>query len=169
MSAPSYPDCIDKRSFQSGLEFQDFVCTLLMRDAIVLQNTGSKLYQIKVGENLQGFEIKLDRRFQETGRLSIEIAEKSRAEMSDWTPSGIYRDDNTWLYIQGNYQRVYVFPKKFLVSLHLTNRYEIDSTATVQKFYLPLSDAEKYAAKVIDVRWNEGQPLPLRQFPWRRE
>ena len=71
-----YPDCPDANSFQSGLEFQDFVCLRLAQEHVILQNTGSKLYQLRIGENLQGFEIKLDRRCTETGRLSIEIAEQ---------------------------------------------------------------------------------------------
>lgn len=149
---PVYPDSKDKNSFQSGLEFQDFVCNELAKEGIILQNLASRRYQFEVGENLQGFEIKLDRLFLSTGRLSIEIAEKSRADMPNWTPSGIYRDDNTWLYIHGNYQRLYIFPKNLLRKLHNTRRYQEDEAhGTVRKFYLPIKDAAKYAAKVIEI------------------
>ena len=165
----NYPDCKDKNSFQSGLEFQDFVCTVLMREGIVLQNLGSKLYQLQVGESLWGFEIKLDRQFLETGRLSIELAEKSCSDMPGWTPSGIYRSDNTWLYIQGNYDRIYIFPKRFLVSLHKTGRYQIGESPkdrpTVRKYYLPLIEAEKYCARRIDIKGGIPKGIPIRLDP----
>lgn len=144
-----YPDAKSRTSFQDGLEFQDFVCQQLARQNIILQNTVSKRWQIEVGENLQGFEIKMDSRCTDTGRLSIEIAEKSRADMPAYTPSGIYRNDNTWLYIQGNYEVLYIFPKTFLVRLFETGKYPVVEMPTIRKFYLPFKEAEKYAAKVL--------------------
>lgn len=145
-----YPDCPDTNSFQAGLEFQDYVCLRLAQEHIILQNTGSKLYQIRVGENLQGFEIKLDRRCTETGRLSIEVAEKSAADMPMWTPSGIYRNDNTWLYIQGNYDVFFVFALNYLIARHKSGRYkEAEAYGTVRKFYLPMSEAERWAVKTV--------------------
>lgn len=153
-----YFHSVDKNSFQSGMEFQDFVCTELSNHGIILQNLSSKKYQFTVGENLQGFEIKLDRRFLETNRLSIEIAEKSNRDVPVWTASGIYRVDNTWLYIQGNYERLYIFPKNFLIKLHESKKYtEDESNGTIKKYYLPLEDADKYCAKRIDfVRSNSN-------------
>lgn len=141
----------DKKSFQTGLEFQDFVCVELAKHGIILQNLSSKKYQYETGENLQGFEIKFDSRFLDTSRLSIEIAEKSNRDVYKWTASGIYRVDNTWLYIQGNYDRLYIFPKNFLIKLHESKKYEeAEFNGTIKKFYLPLEDAEKYCAKRID-------------------
>lgn len=149
---PVYKDCPDKQSYQSGLEFQDFVCTELSKKGIILQNLSSRRYQYEVGENLQGFEIKLDRPFLETGRLSIEIQEKSHASIPVWTNSGIYRDDNSWLYIQGNYKRFYIFAKSLLILMHKSKIYlEDTSHGTIKKFYLPLNDADKYCAKRIDI------------------
>src|SRR3972149_313166 len=52
---PSYPDAPHSATFQTGLQFQDFVVMKLAEQHVVLQNLGSKLYQIQVGENLQGF------------------------------------------------------------------------------------------------------------------
>lgn len=121
---PQYPDAKSKTSFQDGLEFQDFVCEKLANHGLFLQNTLSRKYQFELGENLQGWEIKLDNRCTETGRLSIEIAEKSRADIKVWTASGIYRNDNSWLYVQGNYEMLFIFSKTFLKRLHGTKRYE---------------------------------------------
>lgn len=123
----------------------------LARDNIILQNLGSKLYQLKVGENLQGFEIKYDERCTDTGRLSIEVAEKSRNDSNlRWTPSGIFRDDNTWLYIQGNYNVIYVFAKNWLIRWHNLKKPKIDSKkGTIRTFYLPFRIADIMAAKVL--------------------
>jgi hypothetical protein len=154
--ATKYPDCKDPDSFQSGLEFQDFVCTELAKHGIILQNLASKKAQFEIGENLQGFEIKLDRRCTETHRLSIEIAEKTRADRTDWTPSGIYRSDNTWLYIQGNYEALFIFSLKVLRQLHATGRFPASEYPvghpTIRRFFLPFDIAERNCCKVIYCR-----------------
>lgn len=147
--ATIYPDCIHPDALQVGAEFLDFVTVTLHGYGLYLQPFTSRKYQYNKGESLQGWEVKLDNRCTETGRLSIEIAEKTRADQATWTKSGIYRNDNTWLYIQGNYEMFYIFLKKFLISLHRTGRYETAEIPTLQKFYLPLSDADKYAYKII--------------------
>jgi hypothetical protein len=139
------------QAFEMGLEFQDYVCLLLAKHYIVLQNFGSKLYQIQHGENLQGFEIKYDERCTDTKRLSIEIAEKSRADDTrPWVASGIMRTDNTWLYIQGNYQIIFVFAKNWLVKHYNAAAPEVsEKFGTVRTFYLPFDIAEAGAARVL--------------------
>lgn len=143
-----YPDCIHKDPLQMGAEFLDFVMEILQKRGVVLQAYTSKKNQYAIGESLQGWEVKLDNRFIETGRLSIEVAEKSKAENPDWIKSGIYRRDNTWIYIQGNYNRFYWFQKSILIGLHKSGKYEeAESYGTIKKFYLPISDADKYGIK----------------------
>jgi hypothetical protein len=93
--ATRYPDSKDQQSDENGREFQDFCCVELARVGIVVQLFSSRRYQFEQGESVQGVEIKLDRRCTETGRLSIEIAEKTRADQRNWIASGIYRQDNT--------------------------------------------------------------------------
>lgn len=147
---PIYPDAKTPTSFSDGMEFQDFVCDVLGNEGFVLQNYVSKKWQFDKGENRQGFEIKLDNRCTETGRLSIEIAEKSRVSNSAWMKSGIYRDDNSWLYVQGNYNVLFVFAKNWLLRYHQEKKpEEHESCGTVRKFYLPISTAEFAAAKTI--------------------
>lgn len=149
---PIYPDAKSRTSFQDGLEFQDFVCSQLAKHAVVLQNLASKRYQIEVGENLQGFEIKYDDWCTRSGRLSIEIAEKSRNDpLLPWTPSGIFRDDNTWLYIQGNYEILFIFAKRFLLNYFETKRPPIEEKrGTIRTFYISNTVARKHAAKVLE-------------------
>jgi len=122
---------------------------VLQRHGMYLQMFTSKKLQYMCGESFQGWEVKLDNRFTETGRLSIEIAEKTRAANASWVPSGIYRDDNTWLYIHGNYEYFFVFMKDFLVKLHRSGRYKTDEIPTLRKFYMPIVDAGKWGYKII--------------------
>lgn len=134
-----------------GIEFQDFVCIELSKVGIIIQNINSKKYQYAEGENIQGFEIKYDGPHTETGRLSIEIAEKRKGENQTWVRSGIYRNDNTWLYVQGNYKMFFVFPVKFLRALYETKKYPVyehpKENPTIQKFYLSHEEAKKYSAR----------------------
>lgn len=144
----TYPNEQYRQDFQDGLEYQDFVMEVLAREGLYVQYYVSRKSQYTIGESRQGVEVKLDRRCTE-GRLSIEIAAKTDARLSDWTLGGIYRADNTWLYVQGNYQLIFVFAKTTLHLLHATKRYQEHTLPTVRKFYLPLDDARKYAARTI--------------------
>lgn len=145
-----YPDGKRKTLFEEALEFQDFVADVLRKElGIVITNYASRKYQFNVGENRQGIEIKLDTNILKTGNVSIEIGEKSRKDLSDYTPSGILRNDNSWLYIQGNYDIIFIFAKKILVMLYNSNRYRIDNLPTLRRFLIPISDAERYAAKIL--------------------
>ena len=142
-----YPHAPVKDSFEQGLAFQDFVCLALMQRHIVLQNIGSKKYQIEVGENLQGFEIKLDNRCTDTGRLAIEVAEKANRDVPWWTPSGIMRDDNSILYIQGNYKCFWVFAKNWLRRWHDEKCPEVlEFNGTIKRFFLDADKADIGAA-----------------------
>ena len=156
--ATTYPDCQHADPLQVGAEFLDFVTVTLQTRGLYLQPFTSKKYQYNKGESLQGWEVKLDQRFLETGRLSIEVAEKTRSANASWVPSGIYRNDNTWLYIQGNYQRFYIFLKKFLVQLHQAGRYSEGEIPTLRKFYLPVIDADKYGERIVPSTLEETTP-----------
>lgn len=149
-SYPMYPDGKRKTLFEEALEFQDFVADVLRKElGIVITNYASRKWQFNVGENRQGIEIKLDTRILETGNVSIEIGEKSRKEIKEYSPSGILRNDNSWLHIQGNYDIIFIFAKKMLLLLYNSGRYRIDNLPTLRRFLMPISDAERYAAKVF--------------------
>lgn len=152
MSTAVYPHAPVAESFEKGLAFQDFVCIQLAKRNIVLQNISSKKYQFEFGENLQGFEIKLDQRCTDTGRLSIEVAEKSARNVSVWTPSGICRDDNSIVYIQGNYDCFWVFMKNWLLRYLDQKSPQIEEfNGTIRRFFLPISDANVGAG----FRWTK--------------
>ncbi len=139
-----------------GQEFQDFVQDIFhSKLGLSVGMYQSKKYQIEKGENRAGVEIKRDGKFRGTGNLYIELAEKSRPRSGQMAKSGINREDNTWLYVIGDEQTIFVFSKAFLVCLSNSGKYRIveNGYGTSRGMLLPLTDAMKYAAKVI----SEGE------------
>jgi hypothetical protein len=143
-----------KDQLTGALEYQDFVAEQLYSVGLPLFNYASKKYQIERGENKLGVEIKHDKKFRTTGNFWIEISEKSRPDKKDYFTSGIHRSDNTWLYVIGDYEEIFIFAKEFLKKLHASGKYKIieNGTRTSRGFLLPRSDAEKYAAKIVSIK-----------------
>lgn len=137
---------------ETGLIYQDFVVDVLFQTIglVVVQYT-SKTYQFAVGESRTGVEIKHDEKFATTGNLWIEVAEKARPRAGDYVPSGIKRADNTWLYVIGNYDTIFAFPKQHLLALEASGRYPIieNNTRTSQGFLLRDAEARASAAFVL--------------------
>jgi hypothetical protein len=140
-----------------GAQFQDFIMDQSIKKlGLALSIYQSKKYQYTYGESRQGFEIKYDARSTgdctyydntATGNVGIEVAEKTHKQNYEWVPSGIYRNDNTWMYVVGNYHQAWFFSKKILKMLHESNRYRTCNTLpTIQTMLLPLEDADKYCA-----------------------
>ena len=96
---PHYPDAPYPHTFEAGLEYQDWVRPRLACVGFNVQYNVSRSGQLNDGESSQGVEIKLDNKCTESGRVSIEIAEKSCASMPNWTPSGIFAGDNHIWYV----------------------------------------------------------------------
>lgn len=140
-----------KEQLSLSLEFQDFVADTLYHHGIVIMNYGSKKYQIEKGENKIGCEIKNDKKFRLTGNLWIELKEKSDPKNINYIESGINRVDNTWIYIIGDYNTLYIFGKKMLTFLSKKFNEIENNTKTSIGFLLPVSDAEKYCEKRIDI------------------
>lgn len=141
------------QKLEQGLQFQDFVMDLLIKElGISLTQYSSKKWQFSIGENKQGIEIKFDDKYNSTNNLYIEIKEKSDANNSNFIESGIYRTDNTWLYIIGNYSILYIFSKKYLIYLHQKNIFKEVSIPTSKGFLIDKKNAEKYAIKIINIK-----------------
>jgi len=129
----NYAKCLEK-----GLQFQDFITDVLIKElGISLSTYNSKKFQYLKGENKQGFEIKFDDKFKITKNIYIEIAEKSNPKNYEYVKSGIYRNDNTWLYLIGDYECIYIFSKKHLQLMHNMNKYKLVKTSTSQGFLVP--------------------------------
>jgi hypothetical protein len=52
--------------------------------------------------------------------------------------------------VQGNYKIVFIFAKSTLLLLHQSGLYPDKEKPTVRKFHLPVVDAKRYAAVVIE-------------------
>jgi hypothetical protein len=131
----------------------EFVRQIVNPWGITMWHYEDRLFQYAIGENRQGCEVKFDEPCTRTGRLSIEIAEKTRAANHEWIASGIMRRDNSWLYIQGNYAITFIFAKNWLIRYYaekigLSDIAEYNGT--VRKFYLPVKAAMIMAPLVLD-------------------
>ncbi|MEJ7871742.1 MAG: hypothetical protein WKF67_05750 [Rubrobacteraceae bacterium] len=138
------------RMSEKATEFEDFVFDLLRKHGLTVNRYVSRKWQYGVGECSGGIEVKFDDRMRETDNVYIEVAEKAQPnESRAYSPSGIYRNDNSWLYVIGDYYTVYVFAKKTLQHLHKSGRYEQKSKPTSLAFVLPKAKAELHAARVF--------------------
>lgn len=139
-----------KEMLQKGLEYQDFITDVLIKElGIALSSYGSAKYQYTKGENKQGFEIKFDDKYKTTNNLYIEVAEKSNKLNENFVSSGIFRNDNTWLWITGNYTEVFIFSKKHLKLMFDTKKFRQVVTETSKGFLIDKEHAEKYCIKKI--------------------
>lgn len=133
---------------KAGILYQDFIVDLAWKQGLIISLYSSEEYQKGIGESRTGAEIKYDERYQETGNIYIETAEKAYPRDGDYVPSGIYANNNTWLYIIGNYNIVFVFMKSTLILLDKGNRYERKEIATSKGFIIPDNEAKKYAGVI---------------------
>lgn len=141
-----------QNKIESGQVYQDFICDLLLQTiGLPVVQYASRLYQTQIGESRTGVEIKHDEKYAKTGNLWIEVAEKARPRAGDYAESGIRRGDNSWLYVIGNYDIVFIFAKTILCALADSGRYPIreNGTATSRGFLLPDPHAKRYAACVL--------------------
>ena len=142
-----------QQQLQVGLEYQDFVCEVLLKElGFPIITYASLKYQYKKGENKQGIEIKYQSKMTEYKSIYIETEEKSNENNANFVPSGIFRDDKTWLFLTGNYNILFIFSVRFLRRMFKSNLFkqvEPKKIKTSKGFVLSFADAEKYCIKKI--------------------
>jgi len=127
-------------------------------------------FQNTEGENMLGAEIKRDGHFRKTGNLYFETAEKSHPDNPDYIPSGIWREDNSWLYVIGDEKTIYIFSTKYLRMLQDTKgidgkyKYQRKETPTSQGWVMPLKDSEKYCLRRIDKEDEDKEETHIQQI-----
>ena len=133
---------------RQGLEYQDFICDQLrIKAGIFVGCYSSRKYQFEKGESACGLEIKYDARLADTGNVYIEVAEKSRPDLAEFTPSGIFREDNSWLYLIGDYSQAFIFGKGTMRRLYQNGRQKAEwgckdrETPTSKGFTIPIKSA----------------------------
>ncbi len=140
-----------REKLEQGLHYQDYVVEKLYEAGLPIISYSSKKYQQIIGENKAGIEIKNDAKFRGTGNFYIEVAEKSNPANDAFVLSGVYRNDNTWLYIVGDVDSIFIFSKKQLRIAHESKKFREVATPTSRGFLLPVSEARKYyAIKIIE-------------------
>ena len=108
--------------------------------------------KLKEDGKKQGWEIKYDRKFRETRNLYIEVEEKTNKNNKNFVNSGIFRVDNTWLYIIGDYKTIYILSKTQLQRCYKKNRYKIVQTLTSIGMLIPILVVDKFLClKRIDI------------------
>lgn len=137
-----------KQNFERGLEYQDFVADRLLKGyGIAVNAYSSRKYQQEYGESASGIEIKFDAKSINSENLYIETAEKTNVSNAEYVSSGIFREDNSWLYLIGNYKEAYLFSKEQLKRIyHSKNLWEKRGireveTGTSQGFLFPKKQA----------------------------
>jgi len=146
-----------EENLRLGKEYEQFVTEKLQ--AVLgwtLTRFHTKWTQLR-GENKEGIEIKYDRLMQKFKRIYIEVAEKTNSSNTKFAPSGIMRDDNSKMLVIGDYDKAYIFD---IIDLRLMYKkrpkwlYYPQPTKTSMGFCIPLSQARKLAAYVVDFRAN---------------
>lgn len=136
---------------EEGLRFQDVVTRELYQRGIVIVGYASRAFQISHGENMLGAEIKRDGNFRDTGNLYIETAEKAHPDNKNFVPSGIFRKDNSWLFVIGDERTIWIFSTKYLQLLHDKRGWrEVKKTTSIGRI-MPLADANKYCVRQIEI------------------
>lgn len=126
-----------------GKDYEDFVFDTLQHELYVVPcGYKSRHYQTVHGESMTGIEVKLDKKFRESGNLFVEIAETHHSS-SPMKPSGIYHDSGPWMIVIGNKSAFWAFSTKHLRSEHKSGRFREVSTATSSGFLLPVAEAER--------------------------
>lgn len=136
---------------REGLEFQDIVTQALYQRGIVVVGYASRRFQNSHGENMLGAEIKRDGKFRDTGNIYLEVAEKAHPDNPNYVPSGIMRDDNSWLFVIGDETTIYIFSLKYLKLLVAQKKWHPVTTPTSKAVLMPISEAEKYCIRRIEL------------------
>jgi hypothetical protein len=138
------------RDLEIGHEYEDFVQHVLWERGIVVMLNRSARYQWRHGEGLGGIEVKLDRKFRESGNLYIETAERRTSDgRSAWRPCGPYDNPAPRMLAIGDYQTIYLLSVRWL--FWVEPRCEHHEGKTQKGYKLPVQSASRGAIEVIEV------------------
>lgn len=117
VNAERTPNDYRAEKTRQGLEYQDFIQRQLMKEGWFVSNHSSRKYQLKYGENYQGFEIKNDQKMHETGNIYFETHEKATDRPGKLVESGILRKDHC-IYIIGDDREAFIFDSNRLRNIY---------------------------------------------------
>lgn len=136
--------------FNKGVKYQDWIIDQLRKTnpCLIIIPYNSINYQYSNGESATGIEIKFDEQIQKYGNLYIETHEKTNQNISEYHESGIFRKDNTYLWLIGDYNEAFLFGKNHLQQIFkATNMWKKlgvvkRETPTSKGFTLPKENAK---------------------------
>ena len=148
-----------QEKLEEGLRFQDYVTDVLYEHGIVLVTYVSK-ERGRNGENKLGAEVKRDGKFRSTGNLYLETEEKRRPTDRGIYASGIFRPDNSWLYVIGDEATFWVLSKRLLCEFARQRpcRFKSVETSTSRGLLLPVADADRWCAVKFEPGSEGGPP-----------
>lgn len=105
-------------SFKKGREYEDFIISVWPKiyPFRKLTRLEGKIKQW-TGETEEGIEIKFDDRKKTTGNIYIEMQEKAEIGNEKYALSGIYKNDNSRMFLVGDYKEFFLFSKQKLLWL----------------------------------------------------
>jgi hypothetical protein len=159
---PNYSD--NNVGFDKGREYEVWVQekypqVYLQRKLTYFEG---KTNQLK-GETEEGIEVKFDDLIEKYGRTYIETKEKTHIENKNYVDSGIYRTDNSRLYLIGDYTQWFLFSKAKLIWLDRLDPpflYRPKPTSTSIGFCIPIKNAKELALDYQQFErlfWQEEQ------------
>jgi hypothetical protein len=145
-----------QNQLEDGQRYQDFLTKELSALGIIFQQYSSKHYQYTVGESHSRMEIKYDKKFSQTNNLWIEYQER-KYPTGTYINSGILRDDNAFLWAQGDYNTLFIFCKRDLLHKLEGIQYIENNQKTSRGKLLRYPLTERYCG--LKIRFND-QKLP---------
>lgn len=106
----------DYKVMEEAWKYQDFITEQLLKIGISVNAYQSVYYQMEHGESASGIEIKNDRQMAKTGNVYIEFNQTTLRGTAN-RDSGINQNDDSWLYVIGDFKKFYIFGKNQLRSL----------------------------------------------------
>ncbi|NLN33176.1 MAG: hypothetical protein GX159_06235 [Flavobacteriaceae bacterium] len=108
-----------KRQLQEAFLFENFIAEKIKTEyGLDIEPFFSSQGQYELGENALGIEIKNDKLIKETGNIYIEFQEKSGEHLSNYTNSGILKQDNTRYFLMGDYSEFFILRKSDLLEVY---------------------------------------------------
>lgn len=143
-----------QRQLEDGQRFQDHVMQVFYEHLKYPLSMFSSREKQMHAENMQGVEIKYDKKFRSTGNLYIEVKEKSSCTNERWVASGIMKDSDDWLFCVGDYEELFVFARSLLVNWYKGKKYPVVETPTSIGMLVPVEAARRWAAKIVKTPEN---------------
>lgn len=133
-----------EQKLKKGITFESYISDWFQKEKGISLSTYHAENEQRKGENRQGIEIKNDQCFNNTGNLFISVKRIYGTLDLNW---GVFKEDNTWLYVIGDESKHWVFLRKTLQRYYKVKKPELKQASIKGGlelgFLLTLEDADK--------------------------